>query len=216
MIPWITIFVGIVSLFFFYNLNFSETQGLYDFFAQALSLVFYFLQLLLFFLWANLFNKNSKATCQKLTLLHETADTETAKDISWLVFSLEKIRVPTWPLGTNALLNIISLLTGEVGIYFALISLLLEFFFLHRLFLCSSQLISYKSNFYAYYKVPNFDPLFANIFPKRNIMMFLLLLFITIGGYLFFFFLRFSIEINLFLKKDAVYLETLTLSDPNE
>ncbi len=211
-LPIIVVLIGLSSVFLFSLVTTLETDLGLQISAQVLSVAFFFLQVSLFLVWALLLNRNIKQTSFRTEDWLSSADEETGFDLRWLQDNLKRIAVPLWPLAFSTLSNTLSLLF-EIDLYLlSVASLSLELFFLYRLLLCSRQLMTYKSHFYSYYKVEGYRDQFQYIFPKRTLLTFILLTFLTLGFYLFFFFIRFSSELNLYLALDETYLDRLKVA----
>lgn len=215
-LPVTVVLTGLSSVLMFSVVTSLETDLSMQIAAQVLSVMFFFLQVALFLLWGLLLNQNIKRTALRTEELMPLADEATGFDLRWLQSNLKKIAVPLWPLAVSTLSNTLSLVF-EIDLYLlSVASLSLELFFLFRLLFCSRQLITVKSHFYSYYKVEGYSDQFQFIFPKRTLASFILLTFLTLGFYLFYFFIRFSSELNLYLALDERYLDHLKMAETSE
>jgi hypothetical protein len=99
------------------------------------------------------------------------------------------------------------------SVYLSFLGFAFELFFLFRLFYCCERLLSYKANFYEFYKVRDYQIRYRYIFPKRNLATFFLFSIFSLGSYLFYFIIRFSLEINVFITRDRECLKNLSFDN---
>ena len=212
-LPLLVVLTGLFSVLAFSLVLYLETDSFLDIIAQTLSALSFYLQVALFLVWALLLNQNIKLTYLRAEEFIPQADEETSFDLRWLQTNLRKTAVPLWPLALLTVFNTLSLLFDFDLYLLSLASVSLSLFFLYRLLFCSRQLLTLKSNFYSFYKVEGYTDQFQSIFPNRTLLSFTLLVFLTLGFYLFYFFLRFSAELNLYLALDGGYLDRLALPE---
>lgn len=171
----------------------------------TVNLISFLLQVLLFLNWGSILNNRIKEISFFISdNLEKSPDQETKNDLRWLFDFLQKTRINVLPVFFYILCSLLGLVFSSLSLAMTSVSLIFLCFFLQNLFSSSSQLQDLLGQFYGFYLPSESKNVFLGAaFRTRGIFWFIVLTFLTGTLYWVYFFIKMTLEINIFLSIES-------------